>query len=224
MVGQACTASKRFIVDDDVYDEFVEKLISGMANWQPADPTSAETKLGPLASNSGAEELDEIVQEAISRGAEVLLGGSRPTGAYYPPTVLARVTRGMRAYREELFGPVAVFYPSVARRGYRAGRRLAVRPCLVFTTDPGDGQPGGRGARDRHGVDQQHQQDLAGPSIRWGQGLPGSAASWPGSDSTNSPTRLRSPKGQRNVTADTQDTRDRTLRWWTTGTNAVSTA
>ena len=53
-----------------VYDEFVQKLVDGMAGWQPADPTSPDTKLGPLASNSGAEELDELVQEAISRGAK----------------------------------------------------------------------------------------------------------------------------------------------------------
>ena len=68
MVGRPARRRSGFIVDDGVYDEFVRKFISGMANWQPADPTSAETKLGPLASNSGAEELDEIVQEAISRG------------------------------------------------------------------------------------------------------------------------------------------------------------
>jgi succinate-semialdehyde dehydrogenase / glutarate-semialdehyde dehydrogenase len=108
--GQACTASKRFIVDERVYDEFVAKLIDGIACWQPGDPTSPETKLGPLASNTGAEELYELVQDAVSNGAEVLVGGDCPTGAYYPPTVLARVTRGMRAYREELFGPVAVVY------------------------------------------------------------------------------------------------------------------
>ena len=121
-----------------MYDEFVQKLISGMANWQPADPTSAETKLGPLASNSGAEELDEIVQEAISRGAEVLLGGSRPTGAYYPPTVLARVTRGMRAYREELFGPVAVVYRvgSLDEAIELANDSPFGLASSVFTTDP----------------------------------------------------------------------------------------
>ena len=97
-------------MDERVYDEFVAKLIDGIACWQPGDPTSPETKLGPLASNTGAEELDELVQDAVSNGAEVLVGGDSPTGAYYPPTVLARVTRGMRAYREELFGPVAVVY------------------------------------------------------------------------------------------------------------------
>ncbi|CAH0315921.1 MAG: NAD-dependent succinate-semialdehyde dehydrogenase [Rhodococcus sp.] len=110
--GQACTASKRFLVDDSVYDEFVTKFVDGMAGWLPDDPTSPETKLGPLASHAGVEEVDELVQDALSRGAEALLGGNRPegVGAYYPPTVLAGVTREMRAFREELFGPVAVLY------------------------------------------------------------------------------------------------------------------
>lgn len=110
--GQACTASKRFLVEDGVYDEFVEKFVAGMAGWQPGDPTSPATKLGPLASMAGVDELDELVQDAISHGAEVLLGGRRPDGpgAYYPATVLAGVTREMRAFSEELFGPVAVVH------------------------------------------------------------------------------------------------------------------
>ena len=110
--GQACTASKRFLVEERVYEEFVGKFVHGMAGWQPGDPTSPDTKLGPMASNAGVEELDELVQDAISRGAEALLGGNRPEGpgAYYPPTVLAGVTREMRAFSEELFGPVAVVY------------------------------------------------------------------------------------------------------------------
>ena len=110
--GQACTASKRFLVEESVYDEFVARFIDGMAEWKPGDPTSPETKLGPLSSRSGAEELEGLVQDAVSRGAEVLVGGKRPegAGAYYPPTVLSGVTRDMRAFNEELFGPVAVVH------------------------------------------------------------------------------------------------------------------
>ncbi|MEO3761404.1 NAD-dependent succinate-semialdehyde dehydrogenase [Mycobacterium sp. B14F4] len=136
--GQACTASKRFIVEDAVYDEFVSKLVEGMAGWQPADPTAPETKLGPLASDSGAKELDELVQEAISHGAEVLLGGDRPNGAWYAPTVLARVTRGMRAYSEELFGPVAVVYRagSVGEAIDLANDSPFGLASSVFTSDP----------------------------------------------------------------------------------------
>lgn len=136
--GQACTASKRFIVEDGVYDEFVRKLIDGMAGWQPADPTDPETKLGPLASGSGAMELDELVQEAISQGAELLLGGNRPDGAWYPPTLLARVARGMRAYREELFGPVAVVHRvgSVDEAVDLANDSPFGLASSVFTSDP----------------------------------------------------------------------------------------
>ena len=136
--GQACTASKRFIVEDRVYDEFVSKLVEGMAGWQPADPTAPETKLGPLASDSGATELDELVQEAVSHGAEVLLGGDRPNGAWYTPTVLARVTRGMRAYSEELFGPVAVVYRagSVDEAIDLANDSPFGLASSVFTSDP----------------------------------------------------------------------------------------
>ena len=211
--GQACTASKRFIVEDRVYDEFVAKLVDGMAGWQPGDPTNPETKMGPLASSSGAEELDELVQEAISRGAEVLLGGNRSKGAYYSPTVLARVTRGMRAYREELFGPVAVVYRvgSVDEAIELANDLPFGLASSVFTSDP-EGRPGGRATRDRHGVDQQHQQDCAGPAVRRGQGLRCRTRA--------GPVRIRRIRQQEarekperttemTITADTQDTRDR---------------
>ena len=141
--GQTCTASKRFLVDERVYDEFVRKFIDGMAGWQPGDPTHPDTKLGPLASNSGVEELDDIVQEAISRGAEVLLGGSRAdgTGAYYPPTVLAGVTREMRAFSEELFGPAAVVHRvgSVDEAIDLANDSPFGLAASVFTSDPEKG-------------------------------------------------------------------------------------
>ncbi|MDR7084271.1 succinate-semialdehyde dehydrogenase/glutarate-semialdehyde dehydrogenase [Arthrobacter ginsengisoli] len=111
--GQACTASKRFLVQSGVYDEFVRKFVEQAASWTPGDPTSSDTKLGPLSSESAAEELDELVAGAVSQGAEVLLGGGRTDedGAYYRPTILGGVTPGMRVYSEELFGPAGVVYP-----------------------------------------------------------------------------------------------------------------
>nr|WP_083510170.1 NAD-dependent succinate-semialdehyde dehydrogenase [Pseudarthrobacter sulfonivorans] len=110
--GQACSASKRFLVQAGVYEEFVRKFVDQMASWTPGDPTSTDTKIGPLSSASAAEELDELVKDAISQGAEVLLGGCRTDGdsAYYRPTLLGGVTPGMRVYREELFGPAGVVY------------------------------------------------------------------------------------------------------------------
>jgi succinate-semialdehyde dehydrogenase/glutarate-semialdehyde dehydrogenase len=110
--GQACTASKRFLVQAGVYDEFVRRLVEQMASWTPDDPTSTDTKIGPLSSASAADELEELVEDAVSRGAEVLLDGGR-TGkesAFYRPTLLGGVTPQMRAYSEELFGPAGVVY------------------------------------------------------------------------------------------------------------------
>jgi succinate-semialdehyde dehydrogenase/glutarate-semialdehyde dehydrogenase len=110
--GQACTASKRFIVLDEVYDEFVSKMTEAIAGYAPNDPTLAETKLGPMSSREAREDLDELVQDAIAKGATVLAGGRKvdDNGFYYEPTLLSNVTPDMRAYQEELFGPAGVVY------------------------------------------------------------------------------------------------------------------
>ncbi|MGX7730779.1 NAD-dependent succinate-semialdehyde dehydrogenase [Rhodococcus sp. 2H158] len=138
--GQACTASKRFLVEEPVYDEFVRKFLDGMTAWQPSDPASPETKLGPLSSHSAVDELDELVQDAVSHGAEVLTGGDRPDekGAYYPPTVLVGVTPEMRAYHEELFGPVAVVHRvgSLDEAIEAANDSPFGLSSSVFTSDP----------------------------------------------------------------------------------------
>ncbi|NGP06414.1 NAD-dependent succinate-semialdehyde dehydrogenase [Rhodococcus sp. 14C212] len=138
--GQACTASKRFLVEEPVYDEFVRKFLDGMTAWQPSDPASPETKLGPLSSRSAVDELDELVQDAVSHGAEVLTGGDRrdEKGAYYPPTVLVGVTPEMRAYHEELFGPVAVVHRvgSLDEAIEAANDSPFGLSSSVFTSDP----------------------------------------------------------------------------------------
>ena len=110
--GQACTASKRFIVHADVHDRFVAGLTAGIAEFEPADPTAPGTRLGPLSSVTARDELAAQVQDAIDRGAVVHTGGTPVAGkgAFYPGTVLTGVTPDMRAYREELFGPAAVVY------------------------------------------------------------------------------------------------------------------
>lgn len=110
--GQACTASKRFLVQEGVYDRFVRKLIDEMAVWVPGDPTDPDTRIGPLSSGAAADELHDLVREAVSQGAEVLLEGGRTDehSAFYRPTLLGGVTPGMRVYREELFGPAGVVH------------------------------------------------------------------------------------------------------------------
>ncbi|MDQ0746834.1 succinate-semialdehyde dehydrogenase/glutarate-semialdehyde dehydrogenase [Streptomyces africanus] len=110
--GQSCIAAKRFIVHTDVYDAFAERFAEGMKALKVGDPMSDDTEVGPLSSEQGLRDLEELVDDAVRGGAEVLCGGERPDGPgwYYTPTVLAGITREMRIHREEAFGPVATLY------------------------------------------------------------------------------------------------------------------
>ncbi|MGK5630411.1 NADP-dependent succinic semialdehyde dehydrogenase [Streptomyces sp. URMC 123] len=114
--GQSCIAAKRFIVHTDVYDAFTEAFVAAMARLRVGDPLDEATDIGPLATEQGRADLEELVDDARERGATVLCGGGRPraeelaAGWYYEPTVLAGVTPGMRIHREEAFGPVAALY------------------------------------------------------------------------------------------------------------------
>jgi succinate-semialdehyde dehydrogenase/glutarate-semialdehyde dehydrogenase len=110
--GQSCIAAKRFIVHTDVYDAFAARFTEGMRALKVGDPMDEGTDVGPLSSEQGVEDLVELVEDAVRGGATVLCGGERPEGPgwYYPPTVLAGVTREMRIHREEAFGPVATLY------------------------------------------------------------------------------------------------------------------
>ncbi|MFJ5839041.1 NADP-dependent succinic semialdehyde dehydrogenase [Streptomyces shenzhenensis] len=110
--GQSCIAAKRFIVHTDVYDAFAERFVAGMRALTVGDPMATDTDVGPLSTERGRADLEELVDDARRAGAEVLCGGHRPEGPgwYYLPTVLAGVTREMRIHREEAFGPVATLY------------------------------------------------------------------------------------------------------------------
>jgi len=110
--GQVCTSSKRMIVESSVFDDFLDGFVAKASEWQLGDPTSDDTRLGPMASLSARTDLVGQVEDAVAKGAVVHLGGEVPEGpgAFYPATVLTGVTPEMRAYHEELFGPVAVLY------------------------------------------------------------------------------------------------------------------
>jgi succinate-semialdehyde dehydrogenase/glutarate-semialdehyde dehydrogenase len=110
--GQACTNSKRFLVDEKIYDAFLNHFADVMKAWIPSDPTQDECTIGPLSSADAAQELDDYVRDAVSQGARVLIGGREEgaEGAFYPPTILIDVPESAKAYRDELFGPVAVVH------------------------------------------------------------------------------------------------------------------
>jgi succinate-semialdehyde dehydrogenase/glutarate-semialdehyde dehydrogenase len=111
--GQSCIAAKRFMVVEPVRSEFEKRFVEKMKAAKVGDPMSMETEVGPLARYDLRETLHRQVEESIRKGARCVLGGAIPerAGAYYPPTVLTDVRKGMPAYDEELFGPVAAVIP-----------------------------------------------------------------------------------------------------------------
>jgi succinate-semialdehyde dehydrogenase/glutarate-semialdehyde dehydrogenase len=110
--GQTCCAAKRFIVADAVADEFLEKFRAGLAALRPGNPMDEKTTLGPLSSESALAQLLEQVVAAVAHGAKVALGGRRidRPGAFMEPTILTDVKPSNPAFREEFFGPVALFF------------------------------------------------------------------------------------------------------------------
>ena len=110
--GQQCTAAKRFIVSEKVADRFLSGFADALKKLQPGDPMAQETTLPPLSSESQLETLESQIDAAVSHGAKVLLGGKRVErpGAFLEPTILTDVRPDSPAYREEFFGPVALFF------------------------------------------------------------------------------------------------------------------
>ncbi len=107
--GQSCIAAKRFIVHEAVYAEYERLFTEQMAAKVVGDPMLDSTDVGPLASEQQRDDVEQLVADAVAKGAKALCGGAAPDqpGFYYPPTVLAGITPEMRIHQEEAFGPVA---------------------------------------------------------------------------------------------------------------------
>ncbi len=156
--GQSCIAAKRFIVVASQKEAFERALLESMKAYKMGDPLDETTDLGPLARLDLRDALHEQVQKSVAAGAKLLLGGTLPDGpgAFYPPTLLTDVTKGMPTFDEETFGPVAaviraedeedairlansspyglgaaVFTRDVARGERIANFRLEVGSCFV---------------------------------------------------------------------------------------------
>jgi len=110
--GQACVAAKRFIISEEIYEEFERRFIARMESLRVGDPFDETTEIGPLATERALCDLDSQVQASVEAGARLILGGRRlrRPGFYYAPSVLTQIPRHAPAYSEELFGPVALLF------------------------------------------------------------------------------------------------------------------
>ena len=140
--GQSCTAGERFLVHERVYDAYLDGLGRAIEREvKLGDPFDPRTTLGPLNNEPTAEKMDQHISDALERGAELVSGGSRakgfPTDLYYQPTVLGKVSTGMRVSKEETFGPIIP--ATVIRDEEEAIRTINASPygllSAVFTRD-----------------------------------------------------------------------------------------
>ena len=142
--GQSCIAAKRFIVVEKVRPRFEELFVARMKAARVGDPLDEATEVGPLARHDLRDDLHRQVTQSVQRGARLLLGGSVPPGkgAFYPPTVLTGVGKGMPAFDEELFGPVAaiVGVPDEAAAVRAANDSPFGLGAAVFTRDVARGE------------------------------------------------------------------------------------
>jgi succinate-semialdehyde dehydrogenase / glutarate-semialdehyde dehydrogenase len=137
--GQSCIAAKRFIVEESVVDEFIDLMAAGLSQAVMGDPHDPATTLGPMARVDLRDELHDQVLRTVEGGGRLVLGGEIPDrdGAFYPPTLIARVEKGMAAYHEETFGPVAAV---IAARDLDDAVRIANDTefglgAAIFTSD-----------------------------------------------------------------------------------------
>jgi succinate-semialdehyde dehydrogenase/glutarate-semialdehyde dehydrogenase len=108
-IGEACTSANRFHVAESMADRFAERLAERMGNLKVGRGTEDGVDVGPLIDEDQRSKVSELVEDAVSKGASAVIGGSRIDGAgyFYEPTVLAGVSDGARVLSEEIFGPVA---------------------------------------------------------------------------------------------------------------------
>lgn len=114
--GQSCIAAKRFIVHQDIYDDFEKRFVEGMEALKVGDPMLETTDIGPLATAKLVEDIELQVQAATAAGGRLLCGGERMIGVgnFFEPTVLVDVPRTSAVYREEIFGPVAMLFKAAS--------------------------------------------------------------------------------------------------------------
>lgn len=107
--GQTCVSANRFLVQEEVYDEFVEKIVTAVKALKIGNGAEGDVKIGPLINKAQLDKVSAIVEDAKSKQGKVLCGGQHLKnigGLFYEPAVISGVTENMRLYTEEVFGPV----------------------------------------------------------------------------------------------------------------------
>ena len=110
--GQCCVAAKRLIVVEELAERFLEKFQTALGALKPGDPMDKATTLGPLSTEAALEQLLDQVKRAVAKNATVVMGGKRldRSGSFMQPTILTNIQPDNPAFREEFFGPVALFF------------------------------------------------------------------------------------------------------------------
>jgi acyl-CoA reductase-like NAD-dependent aldehyde dehydrogenase len=135
--GQRCDAISRVLVVEQIADNFVKAILEEIKNWKFGDPRNSDTMVGPLINERAAKKVEDLVNDAVSKGAKLLCGGKRYALGYYEPTVLDNVNRNMRIAWEETFGPVVTI---IRVRDYDEALSLAnesefALDACIFTKD-----------------------------------------------------------------------------------------
>ena len=108
--GQVCCATERVLVDERIHDDFLAAVVREAESWKLGDPFDDDTLVGPMNNEPTARKMDQHLEDALQKGAEVVVGGQRdsdrPTELYYQPTVVANVGRDTLINRDETFGPI----------------------------------------------------------------------------------------------------------------------
>ena len=140
--GQSCIAAKRFFVAEAIYEEFVRRFVEKMRALKAGDPFDQATDIGPLATPSIRDGVHDQVRKSVAAGAQLLAGGEpvEGRGNFYPPTVLAEIPPAAPAYREEIFGPVALLFrvPDAAAAIALSNESDFGLGASVWTNDPAE--------------------------------------------------------------------------------------
>ncbi len=167
--GQSCIAAKRFIVHEEIYDDFETKFVAAMEALQVGDPMKDTTDVGPLATAQLLVDLEQQVQAATAAGARILCGGERMVGRgnFFEPTVLAGLPRTASVYQDELFGPVALLFKAASlEEAIDHRQRHPVRPRRVrLDHRRGRAKAPRRRNRSRPGVRQHHRRQRPAPAL-----------------------------------------------------------